>query len=427
RHAVIRNPTWSRSLSEAGTRWSFLRLDKVYSTIGKAASLHCGRPGCANLGRDATQVREHRADVYRGRRRITQPEVQRPVHVIQPLIRRPLARLGLDDAKGRAERSLRFLDRAEDTRGEKGEDGRAESGDRTLGNENRLAEHVCVDAIEHVVLLRYPAAVYHAVDRHAVLRHSFEYDARVERGPLDCGEQLVARVVVQIPAECHTAKMWIHEHRAVAVVPHHAQQSGLPRAIVLHAGGKFFDRASASRRDGLEDAAHAGQSRLDGDIIRMRRSLHHSADTRHALDVLPDGNNAGGRPDYVDDVAFDETGTDGVPVRVECTNRNWNSRLEAELRGPIRGQFARDMIRREIAALQLRAHARQQRIHSAEELLRWEPAELLVPEPLVSHGADRAGDLARIGDTAERRGNHVAILERCHEPVALVGIRSEEH
>src|SRR6185437_16661768 len=134
----------------------------------------------------------------------------------------------------------------------------------------------------------------------------------------------------------------------------------------------------------------------------MRGSAHHSANARHAVDGLPDGDDAGGRADHVDDVAFDEAGTDGIPVRVECTEWNWNSSSEAEPCGPMRGQSARDVIRGEIAALQLRAHADQKRIHRAEEFLGWKPAELLVTEPLVSHGADRACDLARSSDAAQR-------------------------
>ena len=81
--------------------------------------------------------------------------------------------------------------------------------------------------------LRNAAAVDHAANRHAVLGHPIEDDARVERRTLDGREQLVTRLVGQVPAERDSAEVWVHEHRAIAVVPRHTQQSRLAGAILI--------------------------------------------------------------------------------------------------------------------------------------------------------------------------------------------------
>jgi hypothetical protein len=49
-------------------------------------------------------------------------------------------------------------------------------------------------------------------------------------------------------------------------------------------------------------------------------------------------------------------------------------------------------------------------------------AQLPVPHPLVAHGADAARRLARIGDAAQHRGHHVAMLQRRDHLRALAGI-----
>src|SRR5512143_890783 len=114
-----------------------------------------------------------------------------PVHPIEPPVSAMLARVRLDDAIWGTQRSLRLFDAGEHTRGQKREERRAEARDRPFGHEHRHAEDVRVDAVEHLVALWNAAAVDHAANRDAVLRHPVEDDARVECRTLDGPEQLV--------------------------------------------------------------------------------------------------------------------------------------------------------------------------------------------------------------------------------------------
>ena len=199
---------------------------------------------------------------------------------------------------------LRLLDRLERAGREEREDRRAQAGDIALRHQHRLVQHVRVDLIEHLVLLRDAAAVDDAADRHAVLFHALENDARVEGGAFDGGEELVLRGVRQVPAERDAAEFGIHQHRAVAVVPGQAQQPGLPGAVVVEslATASATDvparRAIASKMSPVAESPASMPA-----MLRMNRALHDAADARDQLRVLGDGHDAGRRADDVDDVA----------------------------------------------------------------------------------------------------------------------------
>ncbi len=76
----------------------------------------------------------------------------------------------------------------------------------------------------------------------------------------------------------------------------------------------------------------------------------------------------------------------------------------------------------QVRAAETVADPGEERVDGDEELFRRVAAERLVPEPLVPHGADAAWHLAGVGDPAEDRGDHVAVLEGGGEARALVGV-----
>ncbi len=177
-----------------------------------------------------------------------------------------------------------------------------------------------------------PPRVDHTTNRHAVLGHPLEDDARVQRGALDRREQFVARVVIQIPPERDAAEVGVHENRAVAVVPGEAEQSRLAGPVLLEAVREHADRRARAPRDRLEDVADGGEACLDAHVVRMHRSRHDAADAGHAVGLFRDRDDARARPDDVDDVALLDARADGVPVCVERADRNRNPGAQAEAR-----------------------------------------------------------------------------------------------
>src|SRR3954467_8696603 len=74
---------------------------------------------------------------------------------------------------------------------------------------------------------------------------------------------------------------------------------------------------------------------------------------------------------------------------------------------------------------ELFTHAFEQRINGYEELFRWKAAERFVPKPLMAHGADTAGRLRCLANTAEGCRDEVTMLEGGRELVALVRVMPE--
>ena len=70
-----------------------------------------------------------------------------------------------------------------------------------------------------------------------------------------------------------------------------------------------------------------------------------------------------GSTHHVDYIAFPHARADGVPVRIERAHRYRNAGTQSQLSGPLRRKLPSDLIGRGIAAIQLGAHARQQRVY----------------------------------------------------------------
>ena len=161
---------------------------------------------------------------------------------------------------------------------------------------------------------------------------------------------------------------------------------------------------------------------LDAGVAGMDRSFHHAADAGNQTGTIPDRHDAGGSTHHIDHVADADAGADGVPVGVKGSCGNRDSGAQAQPRGPLLAEVSGDLIAGGVTPAKLRADAGQRGIESGQEVFRRQPAESLVPHPLVAHCADAARYLGRVGDAAEYGGHHVAMFQRRGEARALLGI-----
>src|SRR5260370_40428268 len=90
-----------------------------------------------------------------------------------------------------ADFGLGFLDRSENTSSEESKNGRTEADDASSGNEDGLAEHICVYLIENIVFLRNAASVDDPANDDAVLLHAIEDNAGVQGGAFDVGKSVI--------------------------------------------------------------------------------------------------------------------------------------------------------------------------------------------------------------------------------------------
>ncbi len=183
-----------------------------------------------------------------------------------------------------------------------------------------------------------------------------------KRGAFNGGEQFILRGALQIPTQGDAAQVRIHQHGAVAVVPGHAQQAGLPGAVVFQSLTQRLHVSSRASCDGVEDVSHCGEAGFDAGAPRMHASLHHATDAGHKVHRGRDADDAGRRADHVHHVVGAAAGADRVPVRVEGTDRNRDAGFQAQLSGPFRRKRSRDLIRSGVFAVELFAHAREQAI-----------------------------------------------------------------
>ncbi len=128
---------------------------------------------------------------------------------------------------------LRLFDRIERPGCEKSKYCRTETGDAFAWHQYHPTQHISVNLIEHVVLLRNATGIDHALYFNAMFRHSVQNNSRMECSAFNCGEQFVLRGALQVPTECNASQIRVHQNRTVAVVPGHTQKTGLPRPILL--------------------------------------------------------------------------------------------------------------------------------------------------------------------------------------------------
>src|SRR5271170_1538981 len=344
---------------------------------------------------------------------------------VERVVRFLCGRLRREDGVAGADFILGFFDGFEGARGEEREDGGTKADDAFCGNQDRPAEDVGVDLIEHLVFLRDAAGVDGALDGYAIFRHAVEDDAGVEGCALDGGEEFVLRSALQIPTEGDAAQIGIDEDGAVAVIPGDAEKSGLPSAIIFQALAERGNVCTCAGGDGAENVTDGGEARFNSGTKRVNAAVHDTAHSGNEIDGRGDADDAGGSADDVDHVICTAACTDGVPVRVEGTDGNGNTGFESQLFGPMRGEMACDVIGGDVFALEFCADTFEERINFYEKFFGRKPAEVGVPEPLVTHGADATFYLTGIGDAAESSGGHVAMLEGRDKFFAFVWIMTE--
>ena len=172
--------------------------------------------------------------------------------------------------------------------------------------------------------------------------------------------------------------------------------------------------------DRVENISRGRKPRFDTRIPRMNRARHDAADAWNQIRLFADRHDACGGADHVDDIAEPYSGADGIPVRIDSANRDWDTRRQSQSFGPYRAQPARYLIRRCIAPAYPRWDSSQQRVNRFEKFILRETAERSVPHPFMTHGANAARNCRRFRDTAQCGRHHVAMLERRDEPAALV-------
>ena len=185
----------------------------------------------------------------------------------------------------------------------------------------------------------------------------------MQRGAFDRRKQLVGRGVVQVPAKGDAAERGVDQDGAVAVVPGEAEQAGLPGLELGSGFGERGDRGSGAGCNGSEDIADRGHARFDADAVRIDRARDDAADAGDERLLVAETDDAGRGADDVDHVAKADVGADGVPVRVERANGNGNACSQAEGLRPLCREVAGDLVRRVVAAGDLRAHAGEQRVN----------------------------------------------------------------
>src|SRR5581483_9646719 len=100
----------------------------------------------------------------------------------------------------------------------------------------------------------------------------------------------------------------------------------------------------------------------------MNGTGDYAADAGDERRLLSDSHDAGGGADYVDHIAGADSGSDGVPVRIEGAYGDGDSGLQTEFFGPFGAEFSGDFVGGFIAAAELFTHSGQDRVESGEEL-----------------------------------------------------------
>src|SRR5260221_8923588 len=102
-----------------------------------------------------------------------------------------------------------------------------------------------------------------------MFRHAIEDDPGMKSGAFDGSEEFVLRGGLQIPAESDAAEIGIDEHRAVAVVPGHAEQTGLAGAVGFDALRESLHVSASASGDRVKNIADGGKAGLDAGMFGM--------------------------------------------------------------------------------------------------------------------------------------------------------------
>ena len=133
----------------------------------------------------------------------------------------------------RADSILGLFDGSERAGCQKRKNGRTEADDALAGDENRPTQNVGINLVQNIVLLWNATGVDYSLDFHAVLGHAIQNDSCVKSGAFDGREEFILCRRLEVPAKGNSSQVWVHQDRAIAIVPGHAQQARLSGPIVF--------------------------------------------------------------------------------------------------------------------------------------------------------------------------------------------------
>ena len=216
-------------------------------------------------GSDAPQPWQHFARPDRLRSGSPETEIQVPVETVKLLIDGLSFRPGSDDAVAGAKCILGLFDAFENSGGEEGEDGRAETGDFLFRNQNWSLQDVGVNLVEYLILLWNPAPVDDPANGYSVFGHSVKNDAGVEGSALNGCKEFVSCRRSQTPAQRDSSKVGIDQDRTISVVPGQPQQAGLSRQVVFQSTGEFCHSCGGTSCDRFEEIASCRKPGLNAE------------------------------------------------------------------------------------------------------------------------------------------------------------------
>src|SRR5438067_2094899 len=253
----------------------------------------------------------------------------------------------------RADFILRLFNSFESSGGHKCENGRAKAGHTLCWDQHGPAENVRIHAIQDFIFLRNTTGIDDTLNANTVCCHAIEDDAGVQRRTFDGCKKLVLCSALEVPSQSDSAQVRVHQHGAITVVPGEAQQSGLACAIIFQSFAQFRDIGPSPRGNRIKYVANRGKSCFDASTLWMNASLHHAANPGHQIWRWRDSNDASGSAYDVHHVIGATTGANGVPMCVEGSDRNRNSRLQSQLFRPERRERSCDLFGSCIFTLQL--------------------------------------------------------------------------
>src|SRR5690242_20710419 len=168
-----------------------------------------------------------------------------------------------------ADSGLRLFYRFECARGQEGKDGRTQCHHVAVGHQHGAPQNIGVNLVKNWVFQRNSAGIDYTLDLHLVLQHPVQDDPDMKRGALDGGKQFLLRRALQVPAQSDAAQVRINQHSPVAVIPGHAQQSGLAGAVIFQAPAqRAYVRAGAGG-DGAKDISYRREPRFNSRALWM--------------------------------------------------------------------------------------------------------------------------------------------------------------
>ena len=204
----------------------------------------------------------------------------------------------------------------------------------------------------------------------------------------------------------------IDQNSAVAVVPGHAQQAGLACAITRQALAESSATVVLARRAMALKISPVAESPASMPVIlRVDAALHNAANARNQVRPARDRDDAGGRADDIDDVAFAAAGANRIPVGVKGSDGNRNACLKSKLVRPVGRERPSNLVGGRVVAVKFPADAASSGSTLARNSSGGSPPSAAFHIHLWPMAQTLRFTSLRIGDPAKRGGDHVAVFE----------------